>query len=422
MLSKVLSSSKQCWLRTAAVSMQRRTLYLHEYLSKELMHKYDINVQKGHPAMDSDEAYEVAKWLKEEGARDLIVKSQILAGGRGKGQLSSGLKGGVKVCQEPEQVKEMTEKMIGYNLVTHQTGPEGQPVAMVLVHEGVTIEKELYLAIVLDRKYNGPVLVTCQEGGVDIEEVAARNPESISVIPVDIVEGMTHQHATAAAVKLGIPEHQLYKVVPQIERLYRLFADTDATQLEINPLAITNLVKGDVMMVDAKINFDDNAKYRQEALFENEDDSMKDPREAAADAAGLNYVGLDGNIGCMVNGAGLAMATMDIIKLHGGSPANFLDVGGGAETDQVIEAFKIIQKDPKVKAVLVNIFGGIMKCDIIANGIIEAAKSVGLTLPLVVRLNGTNVDIAKKLLAESQLKCQVVDDLEEAAKTACQLI
>uniref|UniRef100_A0A0G4F164 Succinate--CoA ligase [ADP-forming] subunit beta, mitochondrial n=1 Tax=Chromera velia CCMP2878 TaxID=1169474 RepID=A0A0G4F164_9ALVE len=395
----------------------RRFLNLHEYQSKALLGKFGLNVQKGAVAANATEARQVAERLKTEGAKDLILKSQILAGGRGKGTLSSGLKGGVKICATPDEVEGFAKQMVGYKLITHQTGPEGQNVNKVLVHEGVDIVKELYLAIVLDRKYGGPVLIASKEGGMDIEEVAEKNPDAIHLFPVDIVNGMDKSTGLKVADALGFTsEAQKNEVAAQVEKLYKLFCDTDAVQVEINPFALTDT--GDVYCVDAKINFDDNAAFRQRELFDQEDEDTKDPREAAAEKHALNYIGLDGNIGCLVNGAGLAMATMDIIQLHGGTPANFLDVGGSANKDQVAEAFRILQGDPQVKAILVNIFGGIMKCDTIASGILAAAQAVELKLPLVVRLNGTNVDLGRKILAESDVKCQVIDDLDEAAKAA----
>eukprot|EP00916_Digyalum_oweni_P020244 GHVL01033774.1.p1 GENE.GHVL01033774.1~~GHVL01033774.1.p1 ORF type:complete len:389 (-),score=68.63 GHVL01033774.1:182-1348(-) len=386
------------------------------------MRNEGIKVQKGKVAATAEEAFKVAKWLKDEGAVDLILKSQILAGGRGKGRLTSGLQGGVKICKEAKEVENHAKQMIGYNLITHQTDNEGQKVNHVLIHEGVDIEKELYLAIVLDRKYGGPVFVASQEGGVEIETVAEKSPDAIKMIPVDISTGPSQSDVEKVASYLGFEGSHIGPVSDQIMKLYNLFIKCDATQLEINPLAVTDTKKGDIMCVDAKFNFDDNSFFRQKHLFEMEDTSTKDPREAAADSAGLNYIGLDGNIGCLVNGAGLAMATMDIIKLNGGSPANFLDVGGSATTEQVTEAFRILQADPKVKAILVNIFGGIMKCDIIAEGILEAARKVSLKLPLVVRLNGTNVNEAKKILAGSDLKCQVLDDLTDAAEEVCRYV
>eukprot|EP00742_Colponemidia_sp_Colp-10_P002190 GILJ01002340.1.p1 GENE.GILJ01002340.1~~GILJ01002340.1.p1 ORF type:complete len:436 (+),score=87.75 GILJ01002340.1:48-1355(+) len=393
-----------------------RHLNLHEYQSKELMAKYGLRVQKGAVADTPDQAGKVASDLKAANAEELILKAQIHAGGRGKGHLSSGLKGGVKICRTPEEVKNFAKQMIGYTLYTHQTGPEGQPVSKVLVHEGITIAKEYYFAIVLDRKYGGPVLVASSEGGVDIEEVAEKNPDAILFEPIDIEEGVKKEQTDRLAAKLGFSGSQQEDASNQMRKLYDLFINTDATQVEINPLAVAST--GKLYCVDAKINFDDNASFRQKDIFAMRDSSMEDPREVAAAKSHLNYIGLSGNIGCMVNGAGLAMATMDIIKLNGGEPANFLDVGGGANAKQVTEAFKILTSDPQVKALLVNIFGGIMKCDVIAEGIITAARQVGLNVPLVVRLAGTNVEKGQQMLRESGLHMIVASDLDDAAQKA----
>jgi succinyl-CoA synthetase beta subunit len=318
-------------------------------------------------------------------------------------------------------VEAYAAKMLGAHLVTKQTGPQGQLCSKVLVNEGITIDREAYFAVLMDRKYGGPVLVASTQGGMDIEEVAEKSPEAIITTPVDIRKGLEDAEARALAKKMGYTGALEERAAAQFKALYRLFVATDATQVEINPLAVGSVPGGAsdlVFAVDAKLNFDDNAAFRQADIYSQRDKSMEDARDVAAEEAGLNYIGLDGNIGCMVNGAGLAMATMDIIKLHGGAPANFLDVGGGATADQVTKAFKILTSDPNVKALLVNIFGGIMKCDTIALGIIQAAKEVGLKVPLVVRLEGTNVELGKKLLRESTLKIVTADDLDDAAKKA----
>ncbi|CEL94328.1 unnamed protein product [Vitrella brassicaformis CCMP3155] len=407
---------------------QLRFLSLQEYQSKDLLRRYGINVQKGAVASTADEAFAVADRLKREGATDLILKCQILAGGRGKGTLTSGLRGGVKICSTPTEVRDFAKDMIGYRLITQQTDELGEEVNKVLVHEGVNIVKELYLAIVLDRSYASPVIVASTQGGMDIEQVAETDPDAIHVRPIDIDTGVSDNDARAIALALGFDDSCVPKVSQQLKRLYELFVACDATQVEINPFAITDVAPDAVMCVDAKIAFDDSAKYRQQELFSMEDESLMDPREAAAHKAGLNYIGLDGNIGCLVNGAGLAMATMDIIKLHGGSPANFLDVGGGANRQQVAEAFRILQADDKVRSILVNIFGGIMRCDLIAEGIVQAAEEVELKIPLVVRLNGTNVEKGRRIIAErmvntdKKIDIQVIDDFEEAAKAACATI
>ncbi len=321
----------------------------------------------------------------------------------------------------PEEVKESAGQMLGAKLVTKQTGPEGQLCAKVLVNEGISIKRECYFAILLDRAYGGPVVVASTQGGMDIEEVAEKTPEAIITMPVDINVGMTDEQAAELATKLEFTGALAEPAAKQFKALYKLFAGTDATQVEINPLAhgsVPGGVQDVVFAVDAKLNFDDSAAFRQKEIFDMRDKSMEDPRDVRAEEADLNYIGLDGNIGCMVNGAGLAMATMDIIKLHGGDPANFLDVGGGATTEQVVEAFKILTSDDKVKALLVNIFGGIMRCDTIAQGIVEAANEVGLTMPLIVRLEGTNVELGKKILADSGLNITAADDLDDAAKKA----
>eukprot|EP00921_Rhytidocystis_pertsovi_P020847 GHVQ01033213.1.p1 GENE.GHVQ01033213.1~~GHVQ01033213.1.p1 ORF type:complete len:488 (-),score=102.32 GHVQ01033213.1:552-2015(-) len=405
----------------------QRWLHLHEYQSKDLLRKNNLNVQKGKMAGTVEAAYEVAKQLKAEGAEDLILKCQVLAGGRGKGHLSSGLQGGVKVCKTPDEVRDYAKQMIGYRLVTHQTTAEGEIVKQVLIHEGVDIKRELYLAIVMDRQLHGPAVVASQMGGVDIEEVAKTNPEAVHVYPIDMSSGIPPSLSSNICTALGFTTTDSgagKELHNQLTRLYDLFVKSDCTQLEINPLAVIENKGGGgegICCVDAKVQFDDNAIYRQRELFDMEDKDLVDEREEAANKAGLNFVAMDGNIGCLVNGAGLAMATMDIIKLYGGTPANFLDVGGGSDTPAIVEAFKILQSDPKVTALFVNIFGGIMRCDIIASGLVEAAKAVSLHMPLVVRLRGNNVDIGKGILESSGINCKVVEDFDEAAKTVCQL-
>lgn len=321
----------------------------------------------------------------------------------------------------PEEVQEKSGQMLGAKLVTKQTGPEGQLCAKVLVNEGIDIKRETYFAILLDRAHGGPVVVASTQGGMDIEEVAEKTPEAIITMPVDIGIGMTDEQAASLAEQLEFTGDLAAPAAAQFKALYALFAGTDATQVEINPLAHGSVPGGEqdvVFAVDAKLNFDDSAAFRQADIFSLRDKSMEDPRDVRAEAADLNYIGLDGNIGCMVNGAGLAMSTMDIIKLHGGEPANFLDVGGGATADQVTEAFKILTSDSNVKALLVNIFGGIMRCDTIAEGIVQAAKEVGLTIPLIVRLEGTNVEQGKQILADSGLDITAAGDLDDAAKKA----
>lgn len=385
------------------------------------MAKYGVRVQESYTAESSIAAQSAAQKLKDGGAEDLILKAQILAGGRGKGTFKNGFKGGVHVLKTPQEVGETAAKMIDQVLVTKQTGPEGQQCSKLLVHEGVDFDREFYFALLMDRSAGGPVMVGSPMGGMDIEEVAETHPDKIKSIPIDIRTGIKPHQSEEMGKFLGFEGTSLIDAQTQIEGLYKMFIEEDSTQVEINPLVQTSpssRTKGKVFCVDAKIGFDDNASFRHKELFAMRDFSLEDAREVAADKFNLNYIGLDGNIGCMVNGAGLAMATMDIIKMHGGSPANFLDVGGGATTEQVKEAFKILTQDAEVKAILVNIFGGIMRCDTIANGIVEAAKTLQLKIPLVVRLEGTNVEAGKEILDKSGLKILSADDLDDAAKKA----
>lgn len=388
------------------------------------MEKFDVRVQKGKMANTAQEAFEVSQWIKRENpAAELILKAQIHAGGRGKGHfLDSGLQGGVKICDTPEEVKAFAEQMLGDTLVTHQTGEEGQKCTKLLVNEGISIDSEFYFAIVQDRDAGvngGPCIVASSQGGMDIEKVAEETPEAIITEVIDPRVGMTSEQSLRVAEKLGFKAAQIPLAATQMENLYALFDGTDSTQVEINPFAVGGVPGGDqgvVLCVDAKLNFDDNAEFRQKDIFAMRDTSMEDERDVKAAEVGLNYIGLDGNIGCMVNGAGLAMATMDIIKMYGGDPANFLDVGGGATAEQVTEALKLITSQSDVKAILVNIFGGIMKCDTIAAGIVEAVKTVKLDIPLVVRLEGTNVELGKKILADSGMAIITADDLDDAAQ------
>jgi len=405
---------------SSVVKTQKRYLNLHEYQSKSLMDSYGVRVQRGQVASTSEEAAQVAQRLHDQGAQELILKAQIHAGGRGKGHFDNGFKGGVKVCSKVDEIREYATKMLGHRLITKQTGPEGQLTQKVLVHEGVTFDRELYFAILMDRAHQGPVLVASPKGGMDIEEVAHNTPNEIYTQAIDIVEGIQDWQTEKIGKILGFTGEALKDAQQQMKNLYKLFIGTDATQVEINPLVLTK--NGKVYCVDAKIGFDDNAEFRQKKYFDMRDWSMEDPRDVKAAKYGINYIGLDGNIGCMVNGAGLAMATMDIIKLHGGAPANFLDVGGGANEKQVEEAFKLLLSDNKVEAILINIFGGIMKCDTIANGIVAAAQRVSLNIPLVVRLAGTNVDKGKKILNESNVKLATADDLDQAAEKAVEAV
>jgi succinyl-CoA synthetase beta subunit len=377
---------------------------IHEYQAKSLLKKFGVPVPEGYSAMSVEEAIDGAKKL---GGPVWVVKSQIHAGGRGKG-------GGVKVVKSIEDVQSESTRMLGMQLITHQTGPEGQKVRRLYIEQGCDIDRELYCSVVLDRNTSRVTFMISTEGGMDIEEVAESHPEKIMMVSIDSATGMQPFHARKLAFGLGLTGDANKNGVKFMMAMYKAFVDLDASQVEVNPLVVTK--SGDVMALDAKMNFDDNALFRHPDIAAMRDEDEEDANERDAKNWELSYVRLDGNIGCMVNGAGLAMATMDIIKLYGGEPANFLDVGGGATTERVTAAFKIILSDPNVKGVLVNIFGGIMKCDIIANGIIAAAKEVSLSVPLVVRLEGTNVELGKKILRESGLTIIAADNLSDAAK------
>ena len=377
---------------------------IHEYQAKEILKRYGVAVPQGYPAFTPEEAYEAAKKLDTP---VIVVKAQIHAGGRGKA-------GGVKVCKSKEEVKEAAAQLLGKKLVTHQTGPDGKVVQRLYVEAGCDIAKELYLGVVIDRASRRVTLMASTEGGMEIEEVAAKSPEKILKETVDPAVGIMPYQARKLAYGLGLKDKEAQAMVKFILALERCFEECDCSLAEINPLAV--LKDGSVLALDAKMNFDSNALYRHKDIEAMRDFNEEDPREVEASKFDLSYIGLSGNIGCMVNGAGLAMATMDIIKLHGGEPANFLDVGGGASTEKVTEAFKLILSDKNVKAVLVNIFGGIMKCDVIAEGIIAAAKAMSINVPVVVRLEGTNVELGKKLLAESGLKLISADSMTDAAK------
>ncbi len=384
---------------------------IHEYQAKELLQKFDVATTRGRVAATLDEAEHIAREL---GDIDIVVKAQIHAGGRGKGSFKNGFKGGVHVRKTPDEVRDVAAKMLGQILVTHQTGPAGRLVNKVLVAESADIVREIYFAVLLDRATAAPLIVASTEGGVEIEAVAAKSPEKIIREPIDPLAGLQPYQARKLASQLGFESSQLKNASKLFDGLYRTFIAYDCSMVEVNPLVVTN--KGEVLALDAKFNFDDNALYRHPEIAAMRDIAEEDPREVEASKHGLNYIGLDGNIACLVNGAGLAMATMDIIKFYGGEPANFLDVGGGATEEQVTEAFKILIADKKVKAILVNIFGGIMKCDVIAQGIIDAAKSVKLSVPLVVRLEGTNVERGKQLLKDSGFALIAADDLADAAQ------
>ena len=386
---------------------------IHEYQAKELLAKYGVAVPKGIAAMSVDEAVKAAKELP---GPLYVVKAQIHAGGRGAGHFKNNPegKGGVRLCKTADEVKEAAEAMMGQVLVTKQTGEEGKEVQRLYVTDGVDIEKEYYCSVVLDRVTSRVTFMVSTEGGMDIEEVAEESPEKITHADIDPATGMMPFHARKLAFALGLEGDAMKSAVKFFMALYKSFIELDAAIVEINPLIVTD--KNEVMALDAKMNFDENALFRQKLVADMRDETEENENEREATNWGLSYVAMDGNIGCMVNGAGLAMATMDIIKLYGGEPANFLDVGGGATAERVTAAFKIILSDPNVKGILVNIFGGIMKCDVIAEGVIAAAKEVDLSVPLVVRLEGTNVEKGKELMANSGLPIISADDLEDAAK------
>src|SRR6266404_1696974 len=386
---------------------------IHEYQAKELLEKFGVATPRGKVASTPEEAEQIAREL---GDVDLVVKAQIHAGGRGKGTFTNGFKGGVHLVKSAKEAREVASKMLGQTLVTHQTGPHGRVVNKVLIAESAEIARELYFAIVRDRPIAAPLVVASTEGGVEIETVAAKSPEKILREPIDPLAGMQPFQTRKLAKQLAFESSQLKAASKLFDGLFRTFSACDCSLVEVNPLVVTR--KGDVLALDAKFNFDDNALYRHPEVAALRDVSEEDPREVEASKHDLNYIGLDGNIACLVNGAGLAMATMDIIKFYGGSPANFLDVGGSATEEQVTEAFKILVGDKRVEAILVNIFGGIAKCDVIAQGIIAAAKAVGLSVPLVVRLEGTNVEKGKQLLKESGLTLITADDLADAAEKA----
>ena len=386
---------------------------IHEYQAKELLQKFGVATTRGKVASTPDEAEAIARELRDV---DLVVKAQVHAGGRGKGTFKNGFKGGVHVVKSPEQAREVASKMLGQTLVTHQTGPAGRVVNKVLIAESADIAREIYFAIIRDRPSAAPLIVASTEGGVEIEAVAAKTPEKIAREPIDALAGLQPFQARKLSKQLAFEQSQTKAATKLFDGLYRTFIGCDCSMVEINPLVVTK--KGDVIALDAKLDFDDNALYRHPEIAAMRDTAEEDPREVEASKHELNYIGLDGNIACLVNGAGLAMATMDIIKFYGGNPANFLDVGGGADEEQVTEAFKILIADKNVKAILVNIFGGIMRVDVIAQGIINAARTVQLTVPLVVRLEGTNVEKGKQMLKESGVELITADDLADAAQKA----
>jgi len=377
---------------------------IHEYQAKEILRSYGVPTPRGVACFSVDEAVAAAQKL---GGKVWVVKAQIHAGGRGKG-------GGVKVARSVDEVRDWASRILGMQLKTHQTGPEGQKVRRLLVEEGADIRKELYVGLVVDRGTQEVCVMASPEGGMDIEEVAAQSPEKIHKVFVDPAAGLTDAQADELALRIGIPAASGPKARAVLKSLYKAFWESDASLAEINPLILTG--NGDVLALDAKMTFDDNALYRHQDIVAMRDLDEEDAAEVDASNHGLSYISLDGNIGCLVNGAGLAMATMDTIKLYGGEPANFLDVGGGATTEKVTEAFKLMLRNPGLRAILVNIFGGIMKCDVIATGVVEAAKQVKLAVPLVVRMKGTNEDLGKKILAESGLPIISANNMAEAGQ------
>ncbi|CAM3701083.1 ADP-forming succinate--CoA ligase subunit beta [Mesobacillus zeae] len=383
---------------------------IHEYQGKEILRRYGVTVPNGKVAFSVEEAVEAAKEL---GTQVCVVKAQIHAGGRGKA-------GGVKVAKNLDEVRTYASEILGKTLVTHQTGPEGKEVKRLLIEEGCDIKKEYYVGLVLDRATSRVVLMASEEGGTEIEEVAEKTPEKIFKEEIDPVIGLSPFQARRIAFNINIPKELVNQAVKFMMGLYRAYMEKDCSIAEINPLVVTG--DGKVMALDAKMNFDSNALYRQKDVLEFRDLEEEDPKEIEASKYDLSYISLDGNIGCMVNGAGLAMATMDIVKHYGGDPANFLDVGGGATAEKVTEAFKIILSDLNVKGIFVNIFGGIMKCDVIATGVVEAAKQIGLEVPLVVRLEGTNVEIGKKILNESGLNIIAAESMADGAQKIVSLV
>ncbi|MCJ1327559.1 Succinate--CoA ligase [ADP-forming] subunit beta, mitochondrial [Thelotrema lepadinum] len=393
----------------------KRFLSIHEYLSANLLKSYGIGVPKGEVARSAAEAEKVAEDI---GGDDMVIKAQVLAGGRGKGTFDNGLKGGVRVIYSPTEAKMFADQMIGHKLITKQTGARGRLCNAVYICERKFARREFYLAILMDRASQSPVIVASSQGGMDIETVAKETPDAIITTRVDINSGVTDEMARNIATELGFSDQCIEEAKDTIQKLYKVFMEKDATQIEINPLSETS--DHQVLAMDAKLGFDDNAEFRQKEVFGWRDPTQEDADEVKAAENGLNFIKLDGDIGCLVNGAGLAMATMDIIKLNGGSPANFLDVGGGATPSAIKSAFDLITSDPKVTAIFVNIFGGIVRCDAIAQGLINVVNEMNLRIPIIARLQGTNMEAAHKLVNESGLKIFSIEDLQDAAEKAVQ--
>ncbi|KAF1812789.1 succinyl-CoA ligase-like protein subunit beta [Eremomyces bilateralis CBS 781.70] len=422
MLNLIRSRPLTAALRSTVISplrqtvvQQRRNLAIHEYLSADILKSYDIGVPRGEVARSAKEAEEIAKKI---GGDDMVIKAQVLAGGRGKGTFDTGFKGGVRVIYSPTEARILADQMIGHKLITKQTGAGGRLCNSVYIVERKFARREFYLAVLMDRGSQGPVIVASSQGGMDIEAVAKENPEAIITTKVDIHTGVTDEMARKIATDLGFSEQCIEEGKDTIQKLYKVFMEKDATQIEINPLSETT--DHQVLCMDAKLNFDDNADFRQKEVFSYRDTSQEDADEVKAAEHGLNFIKLDGDIGCLVNGAGLAMATMDIIKLNGGQPANFLDVGGGATPEAIKEAFDLITSDPKVTAVFVNIFGGIVRCDAIAKGLIGVVETMDIRTPIIARLQGTNMEEAHRLINESGLKIFSIEDLQTAAEKSVQ--
>ncbi|EDW30870.1 GL12039 [Drosophila persimilis] len=412
-LMKAAACTRQLVHKTPLLLQQQvRQLNLLEFQSKDLLQKYGVAIQQFKVLDNSNSDAEIVKTFE---CPEYVVKAQILAGGRGKGTFDNGFKGGVHITSNKSDVLSLSKQMIGHRLITKQTPKSGILVNKVMVARSVNITRETYLCILLDREHNGPVLIASPAGGMDIEAVAEETPEKLLTVPLDIGKPIPEATLIKVAKFLEFKGDTVQRCAEEIQKLYTFFKAVDAVQIEINPLAETD--KGEVISVDAKLNFDDNAQFRQKDIFAMDiTEEEADPREVEAAKYNLNYVAMDGNIGCLVNGAGLAMATMDIIQLNGGSPANFLDVGGGVNEAQVAKAFEILTADPKVKGILVNVFGGIVNCATIANGIVAASKKLKLNVPLVVRLEGTNVDKAREILKNSGLPIQTASDLDDAAQ------
>ncbi|KAL7409990.1 succinyl-CoA synthetase beta chain SSC-beta [Mrakia frigida] len=413
LLPRIASSSS----RSSVVA--KRSLSIHEYQSVKLLNSYGIATPKSVAATTPEEAEQVAKSFGDK-QNSLVIKAQVLAGGRGKGHFSSGFQGGVHMVDSPAQAKEYAAKMLNEYLITKQTGAAGRLCKAVMLAERTPPVKEYYVAVLCDRTSQSPVLVASAQGGMNIEEVAHSDPSAIITTPISYANGLSDKDAYDVAVKIGIESEASRKQAAEVfQNLYKIFKEKDATQIEINPLG--ELADGTILCMDAKFGFDDNAEFRQKDIFALRDLSQEDQGEVDAAKYGLNFIKLDGNIGCLVNGAGLAMATMDVLKLNGGDPANFLDVGGGATAEAVKKAFEIVLSEPKVKSIFVNIFGGIMRCDVIAEGIIKAAKELELTIPLIVRLQGTKAEEAKEMIKQSGLKIYPYDGLDEAAAKAVEM-